>query len=116
MGNSKALLLLTAAGLLAPAGGCVLTTAPGQPAHAEWAGTYAQQQADADARDRTAARGVRQAFAQDPVLAPLGIRIFVSKGEVTLCGKFPDAATRARAISIAQGVQGVTGVDTDCGN
>lgn len=108
--------MLAGAAALVPAGGCVLTTAPGQPAHAEWAGTYAQQQADADARDRAAALGVRQAFAQDPVLAPLGIRIFASKGEVTLCGKFPDAATRARAISIAEGVQGVTGVDTDCGH
>lgn len=110
------LMLLAAAGALPLAGGCVITTAPGQSPHGEWAGTYAQRQADADARDRAAALGVRQAFAQDPVLAPLGIRIFVYKGEVTLCGKFPDAATRARAIAVAEGVDGVTGVDTDCGN
>lgn len=113
---NKGILLLAAAGALTFAGGCVVIQTPGQPMRAELAGTYARQQTDADARDRAAALGVKQAFAEDSVLAPLGIRIFVYRGEVTLCGKFPDAATRARAIAVAQNVEGVKGVDTDCGH
>lgn len=106
---------LALAAVAALAGGCVISATPGRPPQAEWAGTYAQQQVAADARDRAAALGVRQAFAQDPELKHLHIRIFVHDGEITLCGKFPDAGTRARAIAVAGSVEGVTGVDTDCG-
>ncbi|HEX5314968.1 MAG TPA: BON domain-containing protein [Gammaproteobacteria bacterium] len=94
--------------------GCVLVTAPGESPHGEWAGTYAQQQAAGQDRDRDIALRVRDALAADPQLKTLGLRIFVDGAEVTLCGRYPDAATRSRAIAIVSSVDGVAGVDPDC--
>lgn len=111
--NELTLILVTAGVLVL--GGCVITTAPGQAPHAEWAGTYAREQAARDESDRAAALGVRAAFARDPVLKNLHINIFAHDGEVTLCGKFPDTATRSRALAVAASVKGVTGADTECG-
>lgn len=112
--TNRLLFCLVLAGALAGAG-CVSTVTPGQGTHNEWAGTYARKQAAQKDADREIALDVRQAFAADPRLKALGLRIFVSRGEVTLCGGFPDARTRARAIGVASTVKGVSGVDTDCG-
>lgn len=109
-------LAIAAAGAIALAGGCVITTAPGQSPHAEWAGDYARQQAAEKDADRQIALQVRRSFAQDPVLKSLSIAIFVNKGEVTLCADFPDQQTRARAYALAAEVSGVKGVDSDCGS
>ncbi len=111
---NKLLVCLAAAGALAGAG-CVSTVTPGQGTHNEWYGTYARKQAARKDADRNVARRVREAFAEDPQLKALNLRIFVSHGEVTLCGKFPNTETRARAIGIATTVEGVSGADTDCG-
>ena len=94
--------------------GCVSTYTPGQGTHNEWLGTYRQAQAQHRDANRTLALRVRQALAEDPRLKALGLRIFVDHGEVSLCGKFPDDATRVRAVGVVTAVEGVTGVDTDC--
>lgn len=109
--NKGLLCLVLAASLV---GGCVSTVTPGQGTHNEWAGTYAKEQAQRKDADRGIALRVRQALADDPELNALGLRIFVSDGEVTLCGKFPNAGARTRAVGIVSAVQGVTGVGTDC--
>jgi len=101
------------AGALAGAG-CVSTITPGQGTHNEWAGTYAKEQARRKDADRETALRVRQALADDPELNALGLRVFVANGEVTLCGKFPDAKARTRAVGIVSAVKGVDGVDTRC--
>lgn len=111
---NKLLFCLAAAGALAGAG-CVSTVTPGQGTHNEWYGTYARKQAAQKDADRDLALRVREAFSEDPQLKALGLRIFASHGEVTLCGRFPDARSRARAMGIASTVEGVSGVDTDCG-
>ncbi|MGH8224797.1 MAG: BON domain-containing protein [Gammaproteobacteria bacterium] len=110
--NKAALLLAVAAGCAA----CTFTTTPGKGVNAEWTGTYQQQQAARKDRDRDLALRVRAALDGDPVLKPLGLRIFVDRGEVTLCGSFPDATTRDHALAVTEQVNGVEGVDTDCGN
>ncbi|MGA7966224.1 MAG: BON domain-containing protein [Gammaproteobacteria bacterium] len=97
------------------AGGCVSTITPGQGTHNEWAGTYAREQAERKDADRAMALRVRQALAEKPQVNALGLRIFVYRGEVSLCGKFPDAQTRARVVGIVSTVKGVSGVDTRCG-
>lgn len=94
--------------------GCVSTYTPGRGTHNEWIGTYQQEQAQHRDANRTLALRVRQALAGDPRLQALGLRIFVDRGEVTLCGKFPDSESRIRAVGIVSSVAGVTGVDTDC--
>lgn len=111
---SKGLLCASLLATLA-VGGCVSTVTPGQGTHNEWAGTYAKQQAARKDRDRATALRVRKALAEDPQLNALGLRIFVSRGEVSLCGKFPDARTRTRAVGVVSSVKGVSGVDTRCG-
>ena len=94
--------------------GCVLVTSPGESPHGEWAGTYAQGQAAEQDRDRGVALQVRQALADDPQLKKLKLRIFVDGGEVTLCGHYPDAATKARAVAVVGALDDVAGVDPDC--
>ncbi|MGH8128801.1 MAG: BON domain-containing protein [Gammaproteobacteria bacterium] len=111
---NKRFLCVAVVGTLA-LGGCVSTYTPGQGTHNEWAGTYAQEQAQRKDADRGTALRVRKALANDPQLNALSLRIFVSRGEVSLCGKFPDAQTRARAVGIVSTVKGVSGVDTHCG-
>lgn len=88
---------------------------PGQPMRAELAGTYARQQAAQKDRERAIALAVRQRFAEDPVLKNLHVAIFVHGSEVTLCGKFPTEHDRLRAYGLAETVDGVAGVDSDCG-
>ncbi len=112
--NSATLFLAVAVTLIVS--GCAFTTAPGRGVNAEWTGTYQQQQAERKDRDRDVALRVRAALDNDPVLKPLGLHIFVDRGEVTLCGHFPDATTRDHALAVAEQVNGVEGVDTDCGN
>lgn len=112
---TRSLLALAAAAVLA-AGGCAVSVASNGKAQPEWTGTYQRQQAERKDRDRDIALRVRAALNEDPVLKPLGLRIFVNQGEVTLCGHFPDAKTRDRAVAVAGQVNGVEGVDTDCGN
>lgn len=111
---NKRFLCMAVLGSLA-LGGCVSSYRPGQGTHNEWAGTYAREQARRKDADRATALRVRKALADDPQLNALGLRIFVSQGEVSLCGKFPDAQTRARAVGIVSSVEGVSGVDTRCG-
>ncbi len=113
MPANKGLLCLTVLAALA-VGGCVSTFTPGRGTHNEWAGTYAKEQAQHKDADRTIALRVRKALADDSQLNALGLRIFVTRGEVSLCGRFPDARTRARAVGIASTVKNVTGVDTHC--
>jgi len=96
------------------ASGCVSTVTPGEGTHNEWAGTYAKEQARQKDADRDTALRVRQALADDPELNALGLRVLVLHGEVSLCGKFPDAKARARAVGIVSSVKGVSGVDTYC--
>lgn len=112
--TAKSLLYVTALGTLA-LGGCVSTYTPGQGTHNEWAGTYAREQAQHKDADRATALRVRKALADDPELNALDLRIFVFRGEVSLCGKFPDAQIRTRAAGIVSSVKGVSGVDTRCG-
>ncbi len=95
-------------------GGCVSTFTPGQGTHNEWAGTYAQAQAQRKDADRAIALRVRKVLADNPQLNALGLRIFVTRGEVSLCGKFPNARIRVRAMGIVSIVKNVTGVDTHC--
>jgi|GEM_PF-1059198 len=111
---NKALLPLAAAAL-ATLTGCVLVVQPGKPTHAEWAGDYASQQAERNDKDRDLALRVRKALNEDADLKKLGLRIFVDRGEVSLCGGFPDSETRSRAFGVVGQVNGVQGVDTDCG-
>lgn len=111
--TNKGLACLVLAGALA-GGGCVSTVTPGQGTHNEWAGTYAKKQAQRKDADRAIALRVRQVISNDPALDKLGLRIFVSRGDVSLCGSFPDAETRARAVGMVSTVDGVKGVDTDC--
>ena len=113
MSANKGLLCLTVLAALA-VGGCVSTFTPGRGTHNEWAGTYAKEQAQRKDADRTIALRVRKALADNSQLNALGLRIFVTRGEVSLCGRFPDARTRARAVGIASTVKNVTGVDTHC--
>lgn len=112
----RALAALLAAACLAGLCGCVFVVTPGQPAQAEWAGDYAKTQAQRHDQDRDLALRVRDALNADPELRKLQLRIFVDSGEVTLCGGFPDATLRARAFAIVGQVDGVKGVDTDCGS
>jgi osmotically-inducible protein OsmY len=109
----KGLLGLTILAALA-IGGCVSTFTPGRGTHNEWAGTYAQEQAQRKNADRTLALRVRKVLADNPQLNALGLRIFVTRGEVSLCGKFPNARIRVRAMGIVSTVKNVTGVDTHC--
>ena len=113
MSANKGLLYLTVLAALA-VGGCVSTFTPGRGTHNEWAGTYAKEQAQRQDADRATALRVRKALAGDPRLNALGLRIFVTRGEVSLCGKFPNARIRARAMGIVSTVKNVTGVDTHC--
>lgn len=108
------LLALAVAAMLA-AGGCAIPVSSSGKAKPEWTGTYQRQQAERRDRDRDIALRVRTTLNEDPVLGPLDLHIFVNQGEVTLCGHFPNAKTRDRAIALAGQVTGVEGVDTDCG-
>lgn len=113
---TRALAVLCAAAGMVAVGGCVFVVTPGHPTRAEWAGTYARSQAAQHDQDRDVALRVRDALNADPDLEKLQLRIFVDRGEVTLCGGFPDPKLRARAFAIVGQVDGVKGVDTDCGH
>ncbi|MGH8273671.1 MAG: BON domain-containing protein [Gammaproteobacteria bacterium] len=101
---------------LAAVAGCSFSATPGKGGSAEWIGTYQKQQAAAKDQDRATALRVRSALANDPVLNPLGLRIFVHSGSVTLCGGFPNAKARERATAVVGQVKGVIDVNTRCGH
>ena len=113
---SKALPALAAAAALSLLAGCVFVVSPGKPTHAEWIGHYSSQQAARHDRQRDLALRVRKALNGDPDLKKLDLRIFVNGGEVSLCGGFPDPKIKSRAFAIVGQVDGVKGVDTDCGD
>lgn len=113
---SRALALACAAACALALSGCVFVVTPGHPTQAEWAGTYAKSRAERRDKDRDLALRVRQVLDADPQLKKLELRIFVDHGEVSLCGGFPDPQVRARAFALVGQVDGVKGVDTDCGN
>lgn len=96
------------------ASGCVVTTMPNGQSRAQWSGTYAAKQAKQKDIDRALALRVRETVAKDPQLSSVHLRFFVSHGEVSLCGPFPDRKLRDRLIATVSSVQGVTGVDEDC--
>ncbi len=96
--------------------GCVFVVERGHPTRAEWAGEYASQQASRRDKGRDLALRVRKALNEDPELKSLGLTIFVHRGEVTLCGGFPNPRVRARAFGIVGQLDGVKGVDADCGD
>lgn len=96
------------------ASGCVVTTMPNGRSKAQWSGTYAERQTRQKDADRAIALRVRETVAKDPRLKPVHLRFFVSHGEVSLCGRFPDRKLRDRLIAVVSSVQGVTGVDEDC--
>src|SRR5699024_7400044 len=96
-------------------GACSISATPGQGTHAEWIGSYQRQQAAERDQDRATALRVQHALENDPVLAPLDLKVFVDHGYVRLCGAFPDQATRDRAFGLAQSLKGVANVDTHCG-
>ena len=96
------------------ASGCVVTAMPNGRSKAQWSGTYAANQAKQKNVDRALALRVRETVAKNPQLSSAHLRFFVSHGEVSLCGPFPDRKRRDRLIAVVSSVQGVTGVDEDC--
>ena len=54
---------------------------------------------------------VNASLAKDSALSVMKIDVDTAQGKVTLSGTAPDAAAQARATQLAQGVEGVTGVD-----
>lgn len=113
---SKTFLGLALAATLLAASGCVVTTTPEGKSRAQWSGDYARKQAAPKDSDRQLALRVRKTLANDPQLEPLHLRFFVSHGEVSLCGPFPDQRLRSRAMAVISVVDGVSGVDDDCRN
>ena len=61
--------------------------------------------------DAALAASVREAFQTDAVLRPYTLYVAVNRGVVTLTGTVRDAQARDRAVSVAQGVQGVSRVE-----
>lgn len=114
MPTRKTSLWLALAAVLLPAAGCVVTTTPAGKSQAHWSGDYARSQAAQKDADRQTGLRVRKALASDPQLKALHLRFFVSHGEVSLCGKFPNVKLRSRAIAVISVVDGVSGVDEDC--
>ncbi|MDN5864134.1 MAG: BON domain-containing protein [Gammaproteobacteria bacterium] len=104
-----------AAMLCAASGGCTISTTPDGHIQTEWAGNHARQQAAEQDRDRALALQIRQALANDPVLAPLDLGIFVDHGNVRLCGDYPDGTSRDRAVGLISIMAGVASVNTRCG-
>ncbi|MGH8160570.1 MAG: BON domain-containing protein [Gammaproteobacteria bacterium] len=95
--------------------GCAFSVTPGKSGgQAEWIGHYQQEQANEKDQNRDTALRIRDALAADPVLRKLDLNIFVDRGSVRLCGRFPDATTRQRAVAVVEQVQGVESVTTHC--
>lgn len=113
--TNKAILGLMLAAILLPASGCVVTTTPDGKSQTHWSGDYAREQAKQKDVDRQIALRVRKTLNEDAELKPLDLRFFVNHGEVSLCGTFPNAQLRSRAIAVISVVEGVSGVDENCG-
>lgn len=114
MTTTKTFLGLMLAVTLLPAAGCVVTTTSGGKPQTQWSGDYAREQAKQKDADRQIALRVRKTLAGDTELKTLHLRFFVSHGEVSLCGPFPNEQVRSRAIGLISSVDGVSGVDEDC--
>jgi osmotically-inducible protein OsmY len=110
-----ALAIAMIAALSLGVGACSISTTPGGGTHAEWIGTHQKEQAAERDQDRATALRVQHALENDPVLAPLDLKVFVDHGHVRLCGHFPDQTTRDRAFGVTETLKGVESVDTHCG-
>ncbi len=107
---------LAAAVLLAVAlAGCAFSVTPGKKGgETQWIGDYQKEQAADKDQNRDTALRIRAALDADPVLQKLDLNVFVDRGTVRLCGRYPDDTARARAVAVVEQVQGVESVTTRC--
>lgn len=63
--------------------------------------------------DAAISTSINARLAKDPKLSALAIDVDTSGGKVVLHGTAPDAAAKARATELAQGVRGVQSVDNE---
>ncbi|HSN31992.1 MAG TPA: BON domain-containing protein [Ideonella sp.] len=63
--------------------------------------------------DAAISTSINARYAKDPKLSALAIDVDTSGGKVVLHGTAPDAASKARATELAQGVHGVQSVDNE---
>ena len=61
--------------------------------------------------DAAVTASINAELARDPSLSALKIDVDTTDGRVLLSGKAPDAASRERATTLAQGVKGVSSVE-----
>lgn len=77
------------------------------------AGRSAADQTTNAVGDAAITTSINAELAKDPKLSSLAIDVDTSGGQVVLHGTAPDAAAKARATELAQGVRGVHSVDNE---